>query len=159
MGKTIIVSSHILPELADFCNKIGIIEKGELLEAGDVNEIIRRVSGHHTLEIRVLEDEQGAASDLDLRDLAAAAPYEGGLSVKTGRAAEAAIALLNAMDEITEVKVAGDGALQAHYVGDPRGEWRVLNRLVEGGVRVLSFGTQATDLEDIFLTVTKGIVS
>jgi len=34
MGKTILVSSHILPELADFCNKIGIIERGKLLAAG-----------------------------------------------------------------------------------------------------------------------------
>src|SRR5687768_18424525 len=36
MGKTILVSSHILPELADICNKIGIIERGELLFNGDV---------------------------------------------------------------------------------------------------------------------------
>src|SRR5213079_3578861 len=56
MGKTIIVSSHILPELADFCNKIGIIEKGEMLESGDVTDIIRRVNRQHTLEIRVLDE-------------------------------------------------------------------------------------------------------
>src|SRR6266849_2247593 len=48
MGKTIIVSSHILPELADFCNKIGIIEKGEMIISGDVNEIVRQMAGHHT---------------------------------------------------------------------------------------------------------------
>src|SRR5580704_1069370 len=40
MGKTIIISSHILPELADFCNKVGIIERGELLISGDVKEIM-----------------------------------------------------------------------------------------------------------------------
>src|SRR5437870_11370552 len=56
MGKTIIVSSHILPELADFCNKIGIIEKGEMIISGDVNAIIRQISGHHTLEIKILDD-------------------------------------------------------------------------------------------------------
>src|SRR5215470_4446793 len=56
MGKTILISSHILPELADLCNKVGIIERGEMIVAGDVNDIIRQVRGHHTLEIRVLEE-------------------------------------------------------------------------------------------------------
>ena len=40
MGKTIIISSHILPELADFCNKIGIIEQGEMI-------VSRRRERHH----------------------------------------------------------------------------------------------------------------
>jgi ABC-2 type transport system ATP-binding protein len=43
MGKTILVSSHILPELSDICNKIGIIEKGVLLFDGDVDAAIRQV--------------------------------------------------------------------------------------------------------------------
>src|ERR687898_2589252 len=43
LGKTIMVSSHILPELADICNKIGIIERGELLFDGDVQSAIRQV--------------------------------------------------------------------------------------------------------------------
>src|SRR5947208_9884483 len=43
MGKTILVSSHILPELADICNKIGIIERGKLLFDGDVQTAIRQV--------------------------------------------------------------------------------------------------------------------
>ena len=43
MGKTILVSSHILPELADICNKIGIIERGQLLFNGDVASAIRQV--------------------------------------------------------------------------------------------------------------------
>ena len=47
MGKTIIVSSHILPEMEEFCNKIGIIERGELIVAGDVNTIARQVRGQH----------------------------------------------------------------------------------------------------------------
>src|SRR5437867_7711542 len=71
MGKTIIISSHILPELADFCNKIGIIEQGELVVSGDVNEIIRQVSGHHTLEVRILDDDAPVDSDLDIAALAA----------------------------------------------------------------------------------------
>ena len=46
MGKTILVSSHILPELADICNKIGIIERGQLLFNGDVETAIKQVRQH-----------------------------------------------------------------------------------------------------------------
>lgn len=49
MGKTIIVSSHILPELADVCNKVGIIDSGVLIANDDVESIIRKVSPHIVL--------------------------------------------------------------------------------------------------------------
>jgi ABC-2 type transport system ATP-binding protein len=51
MGKTILVSSHILPELADFCNKIGIIERGKLLASGPVNDVIRSIRQNRVVEI------------------------------------------------------------------------------------------------------------
>ncbi|HLX60631.1 MAG TPA: ABC transporter ATP-binding protein [Planctomycetota bacterium] len=51
MGKTILVSSHILPELADFCNKIGIIERGKLLAAGPVHEVIRSIRQNRIIEV------------------------------------------------------------------------------------------------------------
>src|SRR6058998_17873 len=53
MGKTILVSSHILPELADICNKIGIIERGQLLFDGDVQSAIRQVRQHTTYLVAV----------------------------------------------------------------------------------------------------------
>ena len=56
MGKTIIVSSHILPELADFCNKVGIFEKGKMLISGSVEEIVQRLRPHRLLSIKVLGD-------------------------------------------------------------------------------------------------------
>ncbi|HVW38415.1 MAG TPA: ABC transporter ATP-binding protein [Pirellulales bacterium] len=61
MGKTIMVSSHILPELADVCNKIGIIEKGELLVNSDVDEVMRRVRRQPILKVGVTGDLEGAA--------------------------------------------------------------------------------------------------
>jgi ABC-2 type transport system ATP-binding protein len=61
MGKTIMVSSHILPELADICNKIGIIERGELLVNDEVTEVMRRVRGQVILRIAVANDGDGAA--------------------------------------------------------------------------------------------------
>src|SRR5437588_1076221 len=53
MGKTILVSSHILPELADICNKIGIIERGKLLFDGDVESAIRKVRQRMVLLVGV----------------------------------------------------------------------------------------------------------
>src|SRR5579859_2661478 len=63
MGKTILVSSHILPELADICNKIGIIEKGQLLFDGDVQSAIRQVRQHTVLSVQVADGQNPLAKD------------------------------------------------------------------------------------------------
>ena len=62
LGKTIMVSSHILPELADICNKIGIIERGELLVNDDVASVMQKVRGQMVLRIGVKGDPDRAAS-------------------------------------------------------------------------------------------------
>ncbi len=56
MGKTIFISSHILSELADCCNKVGIIEQGVLLAAGGVRDILSQFSESLRLEIEILSD-------------------------------------------------------------------------------------------------------
>jgi ABC-2 type transport system ATP-binding protein len=61
MGKTIMVSSHILPELADVCNKIGIIERGELIVNDSVVEVLKKVRGQTKLDIAVAGDQAAAA--------------------------------------------------------------------------------------------------
>ena len=55
------VSSHILPELADICNKVGIIERGELLVSADVADVMRRVRQQPVLQVAVAENAAGAA--------------------------------------------------------------------------------------------------
>ncbi|NUQ63067.1 MAG: ABC transporter ATP-binding protein [Pirellulales bacterium] len=60
-GKTIMVSSHILPELADICNKVGIIERGELLVNAEVAEVMRRVREQPLVKIGVVGDQEAAA--------------------------------------------------------------------------------------------------
>jgi ABC-2 type transport system ATP-binding protein len=154
MGKTIIVSSHILPEMEEFCNKIGIIERGELIVAGDVKTIARQVRGQHVIEVGVMEE-----------------------------AARAQAILSGMTDVISEVKLAGAGRhhaagngasgadaplpgaygaktlLQIAYVGEVDEEYRVLATLVESGIKVCSFYTPETDLEDVFMRVTKGQVA
>lgn len=139
MGKTILVSSHILPELADFCNKIGIIERGELLLFGSVDEIMRRIAGHQTLDVRILEEAPRA---------------DGGYS-----SADRAMQVLATLPEVREVRRENDGLLAVDYQGAPDGEWAVLHALVTADIKVLAFGARRTDLEDVFMRVTKGVVS
>ena len=129
MGKTIIISSHILPELADFCNKIGIIEQGEMIVSGDVSEIMRQVTGGHMLDVRVVTEDQ-----------------------------ERALALLNARPDVRSTRVV-DQDLKVDYTGDIDAMHDVLTELVKHGIRVRSFTEEQTDLEDIFMKVTRGVVS
>jgi len=55
MGKTILISSHILTELADCCTSIGIIERGQLLMHGPIDDVYRRIRRNRILEIRFLD--------------------------------------------------------------------------------------------------------
>jgi len=127
MGKTIIISSHILPELADFCNKVGIIERGQMLIEGDVQDIMAQVIGGKTLEIRLLDG------------------YD--------RAAE----LLQASPHVRSVRPL-NAHLHIDFTGDEQDQADLNKLLVDNGLRVLTFSEQETDLEDIFMKVTKGLV-
>ena len=64
-GKTIMVSSHILPESADVCNKIGIIEKGELIVNDSVVEVLKKVRGQTKLDVAIVGDQSAAAKLLE----------------------------------------------------------------------------------------------
>jgi ABC-2 type transport system ATP-binding protein len=80
--KTILISSHILPELADLCNKVGIIERGELLYSGPVSDIIRRAKGGMVLHVGVAENGQLAAAMLSQEpNVEAVTPNDGYLQV------------------------------------------------------------------------------
>jgi ABC-2 type transport system ATP-binding protein len=69
MGKTIMVSSHILPELADICNKVGIIERGELLVNANVSDVMKQVRQRTLLAVEVTGDNEGAAKLLGQSNL------------------------------------------------------------------------------------------
>ena len=64
LGKTILISSHILSELGEFCNKIGIIERGKLLVTGTVAELVARARQSPTIVVRVAGDSGKAAAVL-----------------------------------------------------------------------------------------------
>jgi ABC-2 type transport system ATP-binding protein len=65
LGKTIIVSSHILPELADICNKVGVIDRGRLIVNADVAEVMRQVRQYVVLMIGVGASQEQAATALE----------------------------------------------------------------------------------------------
>lgn len=129
MGKTILVSSHILPELADFCNKVGIIENGRLLAAGSVSSILAQVGGErYRLRIRVLH------------------------------ARDQARALLQQKLAPTDFEEADDSFLLTTGVNF-EGQADVLDALVRDGHRPVEFAQLKTDLEQVFLEVTQGITA
>ncbi len=65
MGKTIIISSHILPELAEMCDVIGIIEGGELIACGNVEQIYKQMQGHKVLKIRLSDRVEELVAKLE----------------------------------------------------------------------------------------------
>ncbi len=60
MGKTIIISSHILPELADLCTSIGILERGEMIFQGSVTEAVRRARMGTVVHVATPDDQERA---------------------------------------------------------------------------------------------------
>lgn len=68
-GKTIMVSSHILPELADMCNKVGIIDRGVISNCGSVEEVMKQVRGQLVLVIETVGELKRAAKLLEQHPL------------------------------------------------------------------------------------------
>jgi ABC-2 type transport system ATP-binding protein len=82
-GKTIIVSSHILPELADICNKIGIIDRGVMTVNAAVADVMKQVRQYTVLHIRVRENTEAAAGLLDDQDIVESVDIRKGQIVAT----------------------------------------------------------------------------
>lgn len=130
MGKTIFVSSHILPELADFCTSVGIMERGQLVVAGRVNDIIQKLEGHVWLDVRLTGESTNG---------------------------DKAVGLLQAFPHVKEISAEGNHVIIG-YTGTHEDLPAVLSHLVLAGLPVASFKQREADLEDVFLKVTKGMV-
>jgi len=127
MGKTIIISSHILPELAELCTHIGIMEAGKLVISGTNEEIVQHTSMSRTLKVRVMDEIAVAESILK--------------------------------DELgIEEIVFLNNSVELPFQGNDEDLNRILTRLITSGVRVASFSEGSSNLEDIFMQVTKGVV-
>ena len=131
MRKTILVSSHILPELADICNKIGIIERGQLLFDGDVESAIRQVRQRRVFFVSV-------ANNLNQMAKEQVAGHPDVQSVELKEAEDFLRVTLN--DEVT------DGSFLAEV-------------LVRSNFKVKMLKEEEIDLEDVFMGITKGITN
>jgi ABC-2 type transport system ATP-binding protein len=167
LGKTVMISSHILTELAEMCTHIAIIERGHLLAAGDVQTILRTLQPHRTLELRVLDGADRAeallhdyAGILDIRrDTAADIPDTAAQSAEVDASVLSSTPLAPQIEALEGVaNLQQSLTLLVDYAGDERGMGDLLTLLISNGVLVTRFAEQASDLEDIFMQVTKGIV-
>ncbi len=126
-GKTIIVSSHILPELADVCNKVGIIDRGELRHNAEVRDVIRMVREHTVLVIQPADrDQMGSIG----------AALEG--------------------HEKVQATEPGDDAVRVVLKRDVDDYSDLPRLLIERGIDLRSFSEEALDLESAFMALTKG---
>jgi ABC-2 type transport system ATP-binding protein len=142
MGKTIVISSHILHELAELCNVVGIVERGKLLFSGTVGDVLRRARVGHTIQIGVTERADDAVALLE--------KVPGVQRVGIAQAAEAGTSSLGA-----------DGGRLIHVQFDDSGGVSFTdlpNVLVNNGFRVTRFHEESVNLETAFMRLTKGLV-
>src|SRR6478609_1682319 len=128
MGKTILISSHILSELADCCTSIGIIERGQLLMHGPIEDVYRRIRGNRTVEVRFM-------NGMDV-----------GLSV------------IRSSPHVRNVAVDVNSCVVELEANDAQVN-ELLNQLVFNKCGVRSFSEKDPSLEDVFMMVTKGLVT
>ncbi|MDX2115392.1 MAG: ABC transporter ATP-binding protein [Planctomycetota bacterium] len=141
MGKTILISSHILHELAELCNVVGIIERGQLLFSGTVKDIMARARLEHVIHIGVAERAEEASRFL------AQVP-----GVKRVGIEEEDIPTVSAgMTRRPVIHVVfEESAMQA--VSD------IPSRLINAGFRLVQFHEERVNLETAFMRLTKGLV-
>ncbi|NUQ68718.1 MAG: ABC transporter ATP-binding protein [Phycisphaerales bacterium] len=136
MGKTILISSHILPELAELCNVIGIIERGQLLFSGTVDDIVRRARMGHVIHVGVTDRHEEAAKVLGA--------FKGVTKVTVAPDPDMAKAG-------KVIHLAFEDAPGASYTDIP-------NMLINAGFRLTKFTEEPVNLETAFMRLTKGLV-
>ena len=125
MGKAVLISSHILPELEDLSTEVGIIHKGRMVASGPVERILAQVGGSHVLEARILGEAERAGS------------------------------ILEGLPGVRDVSILPtEGLVRAACSADSAGQALILKTLVEAGVPVVSFNA-VQDLEDLFMALTE----
>jgi ABC-2 type transport system ATP-binding protein len=128
MGKTILISSHILTELADCCTSIGIIERGQLLMSGPIEDVYRRIRSDRVVKV-IFTDNMGT-----------------GLSI------------IRSSPHLRDIQV-DDHCATLELQTDDQGVAQLLDQLVAQGVGIRSFAEKEPTLEDVFMLVTKGLVT
>ncbi|TWT32040.1 ABC transporter ATP-binding protein [Blastopirellula retiformator] len=130
MGKTILISSHILTELADCCTSVGIIERGQLLMHGPIEDVYRRIRKNRILQIKVIDNF------------------------------DAALSIIRSEPSCVDVDIEADRKMiTCELQTDDSGVAALLNKLLANQVQVRSYAEKDPTLEDVFMMVTKGLVT
>ncbi|MCY2986046.1 MAG: ABC transporter ATP-binding protein [Planctomycetota bacterium] len=127
MGKTVIVSSHILPELADVCNKVGIIDSGKMIASNDVASMIRQVRPNMAILIETANEKQ----------LEIAAKLIGSHEI------------VQSVDIVTQT-------LKATLKADAGDYSSLATLLISNGIAIKRFAEEEINLESAFMAFTKG---
>lgn len=135
-GKTCLISSHILTELAEMCDIVGIIEQGQLLAVGTVEEI-----------------QHGAGREGETTTLP-----EKLVKLRVLERADDLMSWLQQRGDLGQVMSDGGELVTFAHWSDRNWEADLLRDMIQAGFRIASFGGQARSLEDVFLQVTKGRV-
>jgi len=130
LGKTLIVTSHILPELSRICDQVAILNSGQLLAFGTLNEIMRNVSQQRSIEVQLSD------------------------SGRLGEAAAIVRGAIEASGDVTESP--SESAIRFRTAQTEKELGSLLAQLVAAQVGVTQFREIQADLEDAFLTVTRG---
>jgi ABC-2 type transport system ATP-binding protein len=131
LGKTIVISSHILPELEELCTSVAIVDHGQVLAHGRVADIEKRLRYGAVLRVRVIGDDA---------------------------AVEAARAHFAEDPRVASATRLDDGEIELGFRGDDEESAALLARSIAAGIRISSFARAASDLEELFLQVTSGQV-
>lgn len=127
LGKTILISSHILPELEELCTSVAIVDRGAVLAHGKVADIERRLRAGAVLRVRVV-----GGSD----------------------AIEVARAHFATDPRVASAGILDDGTVELGFRGDDSESAGLLAAAVSAGIQISSFARAASDLEELFLQVT-----
>jgi ABC-2 type transport system ATP-binding protein len=127
-GVTVLISSHILAELDELCDRVGIVEAGKVLAQGTPDEIRAGLRTITTVAVRVLGGEVGLAAAADV-------------AARAGVAARVV-----------------DGLLRCEVPGGEEAAATLLATLVGAGCRVTDFREERGGLESLFLSVTEGVI-
>ena len=148
MGKTILLSSHILSELAEVCTALGILQGGKLVASGTLEDVRRQLGGGSRLRIVV----RGRATEAET--VIRAAPAVGQIQYEAGVGEDGGAGTDGSTVRLSDTATGGPATLLVDWNGDDDAAAALLARLVSAGIPVRSFADVGDDLEGLFLQLT-----